>query len=87
MPTETLDRVTEGPGTVFNDTNDGQALLTRGPRSGLGNRFNVQPSLKIEVLVGLPNSYSDLWVNIPVLYLQALRTLSVNSAATLKRLD
>ena len=65
MPTETLDRVTEGPGTVFNDTNDAQALLTRGPRSGLGNRFNVQPSLKIEVLVGLPNSYSDLWVNIP----------------------
>ena len=66
MPTETLDRVTEEPGTVFNDTNDGQALLTRGPRSGLGNRwFNAQPSLKIEVLVGLPNSYSDLWVNIP----------------------
>lgn len=69
MATETLDRVTEEFKTTFDDTDDSPFSLTRGPRSRFGNKwFNkrlAQSGLEIEILVGLPNSLSDLWVNIP----------------------
>lgn len=69
MQTETLDRVVDEPEAVFYDADDEQISMIHGPRSGVGNRwFNALPSLNIEVLVGLPNSYSGLWVNVPDVY-------------------
>ena len=69
MPTGTLDQVIDGSETVFYETDDERVSLIHGPRSGVGNRwFNALPSLNVEVSVGLSNSYSDIWVNIPDVY-------------------
>lgn len=59
MPTEIFDQVAEEIDAAYG-ADDSQSSVVYGNKW-----FNSLPHLNVEVLVGLPNSYSDLYVNIP----------------------
>lgn len=78
MPIATVESVTEETTDIVG-TDDSQTATTcdSSSRKGRGgNRwFDALPSLDVKILVGLPGSLSDLWVNIPDVFPESAETI------------